>query len=95
MNMYTLLLAGLCVQSCPSLRDATAPLSMEFPRQEYWSGLPFPSPEDLDPGIKPVSTASSGRFFATKPPLFSMSVANYFPLSTNFPLYEYINCLSV
>ena len=31
-----------------------APLSMEFTRQEYWSGLPFPSPEDLpDPGIEP------------------------------------------
>ena len=31
-----------------------APLSMGFPRQEYWSGLPFPSPGDLlDPGIKP------------------------------------------
>ena len=30
-----------------------APLSMEFPRQEYWSGLPFPSPGDLpDLGIK-------------------------------------------
>ena len=30
-----------------------APLSMEFSRQEYWSGLPFPSPGDLpDPGIK-------------------------------------------
>ena len=31
-----------------------APLSMGFPRQEYWSGLPFPSPGDLpDPGIEP------------------------------------------
>ena len=31
-------------------------LSMEFSRQEYWSGLPFPSPGDLpDPGIKPWS----------------------------------------
>ena len=31
-----------------------APPSMRFSRQEYWSGLPFPSPEDLsDPGIKP------------------------------------------
>ena len=31
-----------------------APLSMGFPRQEYWSGLPFPSPGDLpEPGIKP------------------------------------------
>ena len=32
------------------------PPSMEFPRQEYWSGLPFPSPGDLPkPGIKPGS----------------------------------------
>ena len=36
-----------------------APLSMGFSRQEYWSGLPFPSPEDIpDPGIKPVSLIS-------------------------------------
>ena len=36
-----------------------APLSMEFSRQEYWSGLPFPSPGDLpDPGIKPASLTS-------------------------------------
>ena len=35
------------------------PLSLEFPRQEYWSGLPFPSSGDLpDPGIKPVSLVS-------------------------------------
>ena len=35
-----------------------ASLSMGFPRQEYWSGLPFPSPGDLpDPGIKPGSPA--------------------------------------
>jgi len=33
-----------------------APLSMGFPRQEYWSGLPFPAPGDLpNPGIQPVS----------------------------------------
>ena len=36
-----------------------APLSMGFSRQGYWSGLPFPSPEDLpDPGIEPASSAS-------------------------------------
>ena len=35
-----------------------APLSMKFSRQEYWSGLPFPSPGDLpDSGIEPVSPA--------------------------------------
>ena len=47
-------------------------LSMEFSKQEYWSGLPFPSPRDLpDPGIKPMSLASpasAGRFFASEPP---------------------------
>ena len=38
----------------PLLRVHQAPLSMEFSRQEYWSGLPFCSPGDLpDPGIKP------------------------------------------
>ena len=35
-----------------------APLSMRFPRQESWRGLPFPSPEDLpDPGMEPGSPA--------------------------------------
>ena len=37
-----------------------APLSMRFPRQEYWSRLPFPSPGNLpNPGIKPMSFVSS------------------------------------
>ena len=46
-----------------------APLSMGFPRQEYWSGLLFPSPGDLPgPGIKPVSPGLAGGFFTTEPP---------------------------
>ena len=44
-----------------------APLSMGFPRQEYWSDLPFPPPEDLpNPGMEPASPVSpivAGRFF--------------------------------
>ena len=45
-----------------------APLSMGFPRQEYWSGLPFPSPGDLpDPRIKTGSLALAG-FFTSEPP---------------------------
>ena len=45
------------------------PLSMGFPRQEYWSGLPFCSPEDLpNLGIEPVSPALAGRFFTAEPP---------------------------
>ena len=46
-----------------------APLSMGFSRQEYWSGLPFPSPKDLpDPGIKPTPFVLAGGFFTTEPP---------------------------
>ena len=46
-----------------------APLSMGFPRQEYWSGLPFPSSRDLpDPGIKSASPALAGGFFTTNSP---------------------------
>ena len=47
-------------------------LSMEFLRQEYWSGLPFPSPEDLpNPGTELtslVSPALAGRLVTTQPP---------------------------
>ena len=43
-------------------------LSMGFPRQEYWSGLSFPSPGDLsDPEIEPVSPALAGGFFTPEP----------------------------
>ena len=61
-----------------------APLSMEFPRQEYWSWLPFPTPGDLpDTGIEPkslVSPALAGRFFTTAPLLAqsSLSTFNFF-----------------
>ena len=47
-----------------------APLSMGFSRQEYWNGLPFPSPGDLpDPGIEPTSPClrTVGGVFATEP----------------------------
>ena len=44
-------------------------LSMECPRQEYWSGLPSPSPGILHiPGIKTSSPALAGEFFTTEPP---------------------------
>ena len=48
-----------------------AHLSMGFPRQEYWSGLPFPSPGDLpDPQIEPESPTLAGGSFNTEPPVF-------------------------
>ena len=49
------------------------PLPMEFSRQEYWSGVPFPPPGDLpDPGIKSLYLASpvlAGGFFTAVPPV--------------------------
>ena len=46
-----------------------APLSMRFPRQEYWCGLPFPSPGDLpDPGIEPTSPAPQADSLSRAPP---------------------------
>ena len=59
------------IQLCATLWTGAhqAPPSMGFSRQEYWSGLPFPSPQDLpNPGIKPMSPALAGRFFTTEPP---------------------------
>ena len=57
----------LCATPWTAARQA--PLSMEFSRQEYWSGLPFSSPEDLpDPGTEPgslTSLALVGEFFTT------------------------------
>ena len=44
------------------------PSSVGFPRQEYWSGLPFPSPGDLpDPGIKPWSPALQAGALTSEP----------------------------
>ena len=63
-------------QLCPTLQPhgllLTRLLSMGFFRQEYWNGLPFPSPGDLlDSGIElssPSSPALAGGFFTTVPP---------------------------
>jgi len=57
-----------CVQLFATLWTVApqAPLSIEFSRQEYWSGLPFPYPGDLlNPRIKPVSSALASGFFTT------------------------------
>ena len=57
------------VTLCDPLDDSLpGSSSMGFSRQEYWSGLPFPSPGDLPkPGIKSVSPALTGRFLTTEP----------------------------
>ena len=64
------LVAKLCLTLVtPWIVTCQASLSVGLPRQEYWSGLPFPSPGDLpDPGIKPMSPALAGGVFTTEPP---------------------------
>ena len=62
----------LVTKSCLTLLRpywCQASLSMGFPKQEHWSGLPSPSPGDLpDPGSKPTCPALAGGFFTTEPP---------------------------
>ena len=70
-SYYPLLLLFSLIQlfATPWTVACQAPLSMEFSGQEYWSGLPLPSPGDLhDPGIKPMSPVRAGGFFTTEPP---------------------------
>ena len=64
-------LSRVCLFVTPWTVAHQAPLSLGFPMQEYWSGLPFPSPGDLpNPGIEPASPvcpALVGRFFTAAP----------------------------
>ena len=58
-GVRTELLQSQSTLCCPTDCSPQAPLSTEFSRQEYWRGLPFPSPGDLsNPGIEPVSLTS-------------------------------------
>ena len=72
---------GLVPKSSPALVTQRAvvhqaPLSTGFPRQEYWSGLPFPAPGDLpNPGIEPGCPTSQADSLPTEPP--GKSYPNY------------------
>ena len=79
-SLTDIMCARVCAQSLSSVQFFVTPwtassqalLSMEFSRQEQWSGLPFPAPGGLpDPGIapwSPVSPALAGGLFTTEPP---------------------------
>ena len=59
---------SLVTKSCPTLVTPWTPLKMGFPRQGYWSELPFPSPGNLcNPGIKPESPEWQADSLQTKP----------------------------
>ena len=62
-------LSRVWLSATPWTVACQAPPSMEFSRQEYWSGLPFPSPWDLpDPGIEPGSPTLQADALPSKPP---------------------------
>ena len=66
------LLSHVLLLATPWPASLQAHLSMGFPKQEYLSGLLFPSPGDLpDPGIEPRSPVLAGFFFTAEPPLLS------------------------
>ena len=63
-----------------------APLSMGFPRQVYWSGLPFPSPGHLPlPGIEPESPALQAESLPSEPP--DSCELPFFPATGNVDVY--------
>ena len=69
-----------CVQLFATLWTVSyqAPPSMGFSRQEYWSGLPFPSPGDLpNPGIKPGSPTLQADALTSEPPEKPLKVTSY------------------
>ena len=70
--MHAQWLSPVSLFATPWTVACQAPLSMEFSRQEFWNGLPFPAPGDLpNSGIEPVSPvspSSTDGFFTTAPP---------------------------
>ena len=62
-------LSQVQLSATPRTAAHKVPLSIRFPRQEYWSGLTFPSPGDLpDPEIKPGSSALQAASVLSEPP---------------------------
>ena len=76
-------------QAYPTLCDSMivacqASLSMGFSRQEYWSGLPFPSPGDLpNPRIRPSSLALQADSLPSESPVNSFLIKRYFKVTKN------------
>ena len=74
MQQFVVFVVVLVTMSCltlvtPWTEAHQSPLSMGFPRQEHWSGLPFSSLGDLpEPEIKPASPALAGEFFTAETP---------------------------
>ena len=95
-NVFVVVQSLSCVRvfGTPWTLVCQAPLSFGFSRQEYWSGLPFPSPGNLSgPGAKPASLALAGIFFTTEPPVKPLqSVTEYLIFVIAVFIYRYYFC---
>ena len=98
--IYIFCCCCLVAKSCPTLATPwtvalQAPLCMIFPRQEYWSGLLFPSPRDLpNAAIEPASPALAGGCFTVELPGKPMCIYIQIPIYRYLPIYTY-NVLGV
>ena len=82
-----MLVAKLCLNVTPWTVAHRAPLSMEFSRQEYWNGLPFPTPGDLpDPEIEPGSPALQVDPLLSEPPGKPTFSSTCFPFNLVLPV---------
>jgi len=95
----------MCVELCPTLVTLwtvalQAPLSTEFSKQEFLSGLPFPTPGDFpNPGIELIAPALKSGFFTTEPPgrstLKCRRYLDYLFLRVSFGTYVILKYLSI
>ena len=92
--MYVLMKVKVKLLSCVRLFATSwtvarqAPPSMGFSRQEYWSGLPLPSPGDLpDPGIEPGSPTLQADALPSKPPGYVLVACPNFRVNACFYIY--------
>ena len=90
---FLLLLVASCGRlfSDPRTVARQAPLSMKFSRQEYWNGLPFPSPGDVpDPGIEPRSPTLQADALTSEPPGKPNLLESSIFLKINYKQVEFI-----
>ena len=97
-SLFDLCGAGLVTKSCATLAipwtiTCQAPLSMRSSRQEYGSGLPFPSPGDPpDAGIEPKSPALQADYLPSEPPEKPNNENN--PIKIRYPYYQSSCCVT-
>ena len=93
---YNNLCVCVCVRACVCALVAIAhqaPLSIGFSRQEYWRGLPVPSLDLPDPGIKPGSPRLQADFLPSRPPGKPITIG--WSTLNNLPLDSYIDSMRI